>query len=151
MLKLPRKISFSVEAVLDIAYHSSGRLASSRDITRRQGIPRRYLEQVLQQLVRGGILIGKRGPKGGYRLSRERRRIMVGDIIRCIWQTETPDSKSDFKLDSELGVKVLDPLWDHIQVLAIRQLDNISIEDLCNKAKKAGVKGEGNYKHDFII
>ena len=73
MLRLSKKMMFAIEAVLDIAYHSSAEPVQSRDITRRQGIPRRYLEQALQHLVRNGLLIGVRGPRGGYRLARERR------------------------------------------------------------------------------
>ncbi len=54
----------------------------AKEITARQGVPQRYLEQVMQQLVRAGILKGVRGPRGGYRLARERRRISVGDVVR---------------------------------------------------------------------
>ena len=61
----------------------------SGEITRRQGIPRRYLEQVLQQLVRDGVLAGVRGPRGGYRLARERRRISLGEIVRVVRALET--------------------------------------------------------------
>ena len=61
----------------------------SSEITRRQGIPRRYLEQVLQQLVRAGVLSGVRGPRGGYRLARERRRISVGEIVRVVRALES--------------------------------------------------------------
>ena len=75
---------FAIEAVLDIAYHAGAQPVQSREITRRQGIPRRYLEQALQNLVRGGVLVGVRGPRGGYRLARERRRITVGEIIRAV-------------------------------------------------------------------
>ena len=75
MLRLTKKLLFAIEAVLDIAYNAGTLPVQSGEITRRQGIPRRYLEQVLQQLVRAGVLQGVRGPRGGYRLARERRRI----------------------------------------------------------------------------
>ena len=84
MLRLSRKTLFAIEAVLDIAYHAGAQPVQSREITRRQGIPRRYLEQALQNLVRGGVLVGVRGPRGGYHLARERRRISVGEIIRAV-------------------------------------------------------------------
>ena len=60
----------------------------SKEITLRQGIPQRYLEQVMQHLVRAGILKGVRGPRGGYLLARERRRISAGDIVRVIGALE---------------------------------------------------------------
>ena len=56
MLRPSKKMLFAIEAVLDIAYHAGGEPVQSREITRRQGIPRRYLEQTLQQLVRAGVL-----------------------------------------------------------------------------------------------
>ena len=78
MFRLPKKMLFAIEAVLDIAYNAVDTPVQSAEITKRQGIPRRYLEQVLQQLVRVDILTGVRGPRGGYRLARERRRITIG-------------------------------------------------------------------------
>ncbi|MCG8359473.1 MAG: Rrf2 family transcriptional regulator, partial [Kiloniellales bacterium] len=67
MLRLSKKLLFAIEAVVDIAYHAGPAPVRSTEISRRQGIPRRYLEQVLQQLVHEGILTGQRGPRGGYR------------------------------------------------------------------------------------
>jgi Rrf2 family protein len=71
MLRISKKLMFAIEAVLDIAYNAGSEPVQSGEITRRQGIPKRYLEQVLQQLVRAGVLAGVRGPRGGYRLARE--------------------------------------------------------------------------------
>jgi Rrf2 family protein len=73
MLRISKKLMFAIEAVLDIAYNAGSEPVQSGEITRRQGIPKRYLEQVLQQLVRHGILAGVRGPRGGYRLDRPHR------------------------------------------------------------------------------
>jgi len=151
MLHLSRKVLFAIEAVLDIAYHASAEPVQSRAITRRQGIPRRYLEQALQHLVRQGILIGVRGPKGGYRLAMERRRISVGDIVRVVQKMERR-KKSDLDGDaSELGQTVIRPLWDELQVNLMVTLDETTIDDLCNRANSAGVVSEGRQNLDFII
>ena len=91
MLRITKKMLFAIEAVLDIAYHAGAEPVQSREITRRQGIPQRYLEQALQHLVRDDILVGVRGPRGGYRLARERRRITVGDIVRSVRKMETAE------------------------------------------------------------
>ena len=80
MLRLSRKLMFAIEAVVDIAYNAADTPVQSKDIATRQNIPRRYLEQVLQQFVREGVLSGVRGPRGGYRLARERRRVTLGQI-----------------------------------------------------------------------
>lgn len=64
------KLVLALEAVTDIAFHSGVDPVQSQDISERLGLPRRYLEQVMQQLVRAGILRGVRGPRGGYRMAR---------------------------------------------------------------------------------
>src|SRR5258708_13027339 len=96
MIRLTKKLLFAIEAVLDIAYNGGHAPVRSSEITERQGIPRRYLEPVLQELVRHKILLGIRGPSGGYRLPRERRRISLGGIVRPRQGPETPaDPSSD--------------------------------------------------------
>ena len=89
MLTLSNKIMYSIEAVVDIAYHSNGRPVQSQRISSRQLTPGRYLEQSLQKLVKGKILTGVRGRRGGYQLARERRRISVGEIVRIITDLDT--------------------------------------------------------------
>ncbi len=151
MFRLPKKALFAIEAVLDIAYHAGAEPVQSREITRRQDIPRRYLEQALQQLVRDGILVGVRGPRGGYRLARERRRISIGDIVRVVQGVDNEDGASDDMEGSELGIKVVRPLWAGLQETLMESLDSLSIDDLCGEADKAGVVSEGRKALDFTI
>ena len=88
MLRLSKRTLYVLEAVLDIACNARPNPVQSRDIAERQGIPQRYLEGAMQHLVRAGILRGVRGPKGGYRLARERRRITVAEIVRLMEAAE---------------------------------------------------------------
>ena len=90
MLRPSKKLALALEAVVDIAFHGGSEPVQSQDIARRLGLPRRYLEQVMQQLVRAGVLKGVRGPRGGYRLARERRRISVGEVVRVVQGLEEP-------------------------------------------------------------
>ena len=150
MLQLSKKTLYAIESVLDIAYHASGETVQSREITRRQGIPRRYLEQALQQLVRHGILVGVRGPRGGYRLARERRRITVGDIIRVVHAGEPAEPTAN-EPASELGRKVVRPLWVELQADIMARLDGVTIDDLCSRAGSAGIASEGRQHLDFSI
>ncbi|MCP5366299.1 MAG: Rrf2 family transcriptional regulator [Hyphomicrobiales bacterium] len=151
MLRLSKKMLFAIEAVLDIAYHAGSEPVQSREITRRQGIPRRYLEQALQQLVRQGILIGVRGPRGGYRLARERRRITVGDIVTVVRKMETTEDPITDTEGSELGLKVVRPLWLELQEEVMAKLEAITIDDLCNRANSSGIESEGRSNLDFSI
>ena len=150
MLQLSKKTLYAIESVLDIAYHAGGETVQSREITRRQEIPRRYLEQALQQLVRHGILVGVRGPRGGYRLARERRRITVGDIIRVVNAGE-PAEPLATEPASELGRKVVRPLWVEFQADIMARLDSVTIDDLCSRADAVGIASEGRQHLDFSI
>ena len=83
MSLLPRKGLLAIAAVIDVALNARERPVSARKLAARHNLPPRHLEPVLQALVHEGILNGIRGPRGGYELARERRRITVADILRA--------------------------------------------------------------------
>lgn len=151
MLKLSKKMLYAIEAVLDIAYHAGTAPVQSSEITRRQGIPKRYLEQALQHLVRQGVLIGVRGPKGGYRLARERRRITLGEIIKIIDDVEMAEKSEVSVNESDLCKKIVRPVIEEMQIDMIKQLFDTTIDDLCERAQKANIDSEGRQSLDFII
>jgi Rrf2 family transcriptional regulator, iron-sulfur cluster assembly transcription factor len=151
MIRLTKKLLFAIEAVVDIAYNGGGQPVRSSEITEREGIPRRYLEPVLQELVRDGILIGIRGPSGGYRLARERRRISIGDIVRTVRGLETGDDPITDPAGSALGHQVVRPLWVELQDETMRRLDALTLEDLCGRAHRAGIEGRAVHAGDFEI
>ena len=148
---MSRKTLVAIEAVLDIAYHSSTNPVQRRAITRRQGIPRRYLEQVLQNLVRAGVLTGVRGPRGGYRLARERRRITLADIVQVINELESTTDPINEDNGSPLGNGVVRPLWRQFTNGCMAQLAQTNIQDLCNQAHDAGVESEDLINYDYTI
>ena len=151
MLTLSNKIMYSIEAVVDIAYYSNGQPVQSQRISSRQRTPGRYLEQSLQKLVKANILTGVRGPRGGYQLARERRRISVGEIVRIVTDSETENVVENTLTDSEISGKVLNPMWGKIQNTTLEQLDKITIEDLCIKANERGIQSEGRQTLDYAI
>jgi len=151
MIRLSRKTLFAIEAVLDIAYHSGGMPVQSGEITRRQGIPRRYLEQALQSLVRNGVLVGVRGPRGGYRLARERRRVSVGEIVRLVGNNDSDGAGSEQQTGSPLGQQVVQPLWQELQGELMMKLDRITLDQLCDRADAAGIASEARNNIDFSI
>jgi len=146
-----KRLLFAIEAVLDIAYHGGSQPVQSGDISVRQGIPRRYLEQVLQHLVRTGILAGHRGPRGGYLLGREKRRINIGEIVRAVRQFEgTPDT-IETASGSRVGLEVVRPMWRELQQKMLDELDSVTLEDLCQRAQQAGIRTDAAARLDFSI
>lgn len=141
-----RKFLEALEAVVYVALHSGAHAVNSKEIAQHQGVQPRYLEQIMQKLVKAGILRGSRGPKGGYTLARERRRQTVGEIFQVVAQLE--NQRKPNKKDSKLFKTVLTPLWDQMQDDTVKRLEDVSIEDLC---KEAGVVAPAEKKTDFAI
>ncbi len=150
-MRLTKKLMFAIEAVLDVAYNASDAPVQSKDIAERQGIPRRYLEQVLQGLVHADILRGVRGPRGGYRLARERRRITLADIVEVVEEMEGGRDPLTDPAGSELGHAVLRPIWQEIEDYAMGRLSETTIEHLCIAAQKAGIESHSQQQFNFTI
>jgi len=149
MLRLSKKTWLALEAVVDVAINARPDPVQSKEITKRQGIPQRYLEQVMQQLVHAGILKGVRGPRGGYRLARERRRISVGEVVRVVGAMESADDPVTSG-PSDLGERVIAPLWQEVQSELMERLEKITVDDLCRRAETEGVDN-GVPAPDFTI
>ncbi|MBF0271240.1 MAG: Rrf2 family transcriptional regulator [Magnetococcales bacterium] len=144
MLKFSKKLLYAIEAVTDIAYNSTGEPVQIREVTSRQGVPQRYLEQVMQRLVRAGILKGVRGPRGGYLLGRERSRISVGDIARVVMDV-AESGESGLPTDTAtgpIGRVVIRPLWGEFQEKILVMMDTVTIEELTTRAFRGGVPSE---------
>ena len=140
----------ALEAVIDIAFNARPEPVQAKEITARQGVPQRYLEQVMQQLVRAGILKGVRGPRGGYRLARERRRISVGDVVRVAESIEDAEEEK-IRPRSDLGLRIVAPLIQSLQDDVMARLDSVTIEDLCQRARNQGVEAGQGASADFTI
>jgi len=152
MLGFSRKLVHAIEAVIDIAYNAADEPVQSSEVTRRQGIPKRHLEPVLQQLVRDGVLAGVRGPRGGYRLAKERKLITVGDIARVVATLESGDGDGDASgSGSEIGRKVVQPLCRDLRAETFERLDAITVEELCRRARGEGVPSEAARRLDYSI
>ncbi len=150
MALLPRKGLLAIAAVIDVAVQSAGRPISAKTLATRHGLPPRHLESVLQSLVRDGILRGIRGPRGGYELARERRRITLGDIVRTAIGLSTADPE-DIGAHSRLLEKVIEPSVKKAGEPFLANLDSITVEDLCESADKARILEDEKAMADFAI
>jgi Rrf2 family protein len=130
---LPRKGLLAVAAVIDVALSAKERPISAKALAARHGLPPRHLESVLQALVRDGILKGIRGPRGGYELARERRRVSVNDILRA---AGTVDEIDDQSADSELLNKVVLPVLSSAEREFGVALSRINLDDMARSAER---------------
>ena len=130
LLKIQKKIIYAIEAVVDIALNSGFGPVQNEEIAKRQGIPKRYLEQTLQILVKKKILVGSRGPKGGYSLAKERRKVMIADIIKSVFN----DKKISNNFSSNLSQKIIIPLINEVTENCYKKFMDISVEEICKIA-----------------
>jgi Rrf2 family protein len=129
---LPRKGILAIAAVLDIALHARGRPVAAKSLATRHRLPPRHLEPVLQALVRQGILKGVRGPRGGYELAREQRRISAEEILRAAGTVEEDEGPVT---GSVLLSQVVTPALAQAERMFSAALARISVEDLAHSAE----------------
>ena len=133
MSLLSRKALLAIAAVVDVALHSRGQLVSAKDLAARHDLPARHLEPVLQALVRKGVLNGVRGPRGGYELARERRRITVNDILNAAGSVE--DDNGQAIQGSGLLKDVVMPAVAQAEKAYVTALSRITLEDLARRVE----------------
>jgi len=101
--------------------------------------------------VRSGILAGHRGPKGGYLLAREKRRINLGEIVRAVRQFEGSPDPVQTASGSRVALEIVRPVWRELQQEMLSKLDEVTLEDLCQKAQTAGIQTDALQRLDFSI
>lgn len=150
MILLSRRSQLAIAAVVDIALHARPSPVAAKHLAARHDLPPRHLETLLQALVRCGILKGVRGPRGGYELARERRRITAGDIARAAMQ-DTADDAMGPAPHSHLVDDVIGPEVMRASQAFLAVLDDITVEELCRRALDAAVFGAAGADADFTI
>ncbi len=75
---------YALRVIIDLAEQESNEYIPLKDIAERQDISKKYLEIIAKDLVRGGIIEGASGKRGGYRLKKSTDEISVGEIIKLM-------------------------------------------------------------------
>lgn len=135
---LPDRGLLAVAAVVDVAMNARATPVSAKALSRRHGLLPRHLETLLQELVRADILKGTRGPRGGYELARERRRITVGEILRAAARLGDADSKPRSR--PSFVDEVVRPALRGATDAFLAELDRTTVEDMCVQAEALGVE-----------
>lgn len=150
MITLSRKVFYAVEAVLYIAYNGGTDCVSSREIAEKQNMLPRYLEQIMQKLVKAGILKGMRGPSGGYRLAREKRRITLYEICSALEEGEEA-FKASIPSSTALGKWIIAPLVTGFYAPLRQQLQAMTLADLHDQASRQDITKSVDGGSDFTI
>lgn len=80
-MKISTKTRYGMRLMIDIAQNQGDGRVSLKDVSKRQGVSKKYLEQVVAPFVTADLLTVTRGPQGGYRLARPAKDISLADIV----------------------------------------------------------------------
>ena len=136
-MKISTKGRYALRLMIDLAQHDAAGYIPLRDISRRQEISAKYLEQIVVQLSRAGLVTATRGAQGGYQLARHPAQYTVGEILRitegslapvaCLEHdpVECPRAEDCITLDFWRG------LYDAVN----RYVDSVTLEYLVSRGK----------------
>ncbi|MFZ3209666.1 MAG: Rrf2 family transcriptional regulator [Geobacteraceae bacterium] len=155
-MRLSTRTRYGLRALFDIAYNSGNLPTQIQDISRRQSISPRYLEQIFQSLKKGGIIKSKRGPRGGYFLARGIEEITVMDVLTATeGEMDLIDCGSDKKRKKPGcefdGSIVTESVWREASARLKECLAAITIKTLCERGQTMGVKREQDHRFLYYI
>lgn len=158
-MRLSTKSRYGLRALFDIAYNCGSTPTQIQDISRRQQISPRYLEQIFQNLKRAGILKSKRGPQGGYALARKPEEITVLEILNATEQdvllvdcAGATSRKRKRKADCPFeGNCVTQTVWEEASALLNALFGGMTLQTLCQRGHDMGIKKEQDPKVMYYI
>ncbi|CQR60095.1 Putative HTH-type transcriptional regulator Rv1287/MT1325 [Streptomyces leeuwenhoekii] len=141
-MRISAKADYAVRAALELAAAGEDISLKAETIASAQGIPHKFLEGILGDLRRGGLVVSRRGGNGGYRLARPADTIAIADVIRA----------ADGPLVSVRGVRPpelsytgpaqsLLPLWIAVRANVRKILDEVTLADVAAAALPEEVVG----------
>lgn len=142
-MKISTKGRYALRLMLDLALNSRGNAIPLRDVAQRQEISDKYLEQIVTQLSRAGLVRSVRGAGGGYLLTRPAGEYSVGEILRVLEGSLAPVSCAD---NSECCGRaeqcVTAEVWREIQEAVSGVVDRLTLEELVHRYHKKCPNGD---------
>jgi Rrf2 family cysteine metabolism transcriptional repressor len=134
-MKVSTRVHYGLRAMTELARsYREDRLLSISEIARNEDLPLAYLEQLVGELRRGGLVEGTRGVHGGYRLSRAPESVTVGEVYRILEGEVAPvDCTAEDYLPGACGresVCMSRSIWERVQSAILGVLDSTTLDDL---------------------
>ena len=139
-MKITRKGEYALEALLDLAFLYGEKTLTLRELSVKNRIPYKFLEQIMMVLKRNGFVESIKGKFGGYTLARSPKSISVGEVVRAIDGSlsplaTTPEIKKRAKQDNHPGLYVT---FLEARDAVAEILDQRSLADVCEKSLELG-------------
>ena len=135
-MKLSTRSRYGTRLLVDLARHDDQGPIQIGEISKRQGISVKYLEQLIRPLKKAGYVTSVRGAKGGHLLAKKPEQIRLGDIVR-LFETHTDlvdciNSPENCDMSDECRVRLV---WQEATAVLYQKLDNTSIADLVKQSR----------------
>lgn len=128
LLDLSSKVEYAVLALLELASHKGEKAPlTMSEITDKQPIPDRYLEQILALLRRAGLVKSQRGSRGGFVLAREPRQITLLEIVTLM---EGEHKEGEQVANSTPEKDLIYEIWDEANAACSKVLKHYTLQDL---------------------
>jgi len=116
LMQIPRRVDYGLRAVIHLAGQEPDKCCSMGQIAKQQGVPRKFLEKIIQDLIRGGLIKSKRGSTGGYTLARSADAISFCDVIEAIEGPIAVNACLDHKLGCDQMPRcTMIGVWSEVQ------------------------------------
>ena len=136
-MKISTKGRYALRMLLDLAEHQNDGFIALKDIAERQGISKKYLEQIIPVLNRSDVLNANRGYQGGYKLAKSPDKYTVGAILRLTEGSIAPVACLDHEpVDCPRREDCITlPLWKGLNKVITDYLDSVTLQDLLDNQK----------------
>ena len=133
-MKISTKGRYALRMMIDIALHNTGEWISLKDISNRQGISIKYLEQIVTSLTKSGLLLSSRGSQGGYMLAKPPEKYSVGQILRVIEGNFAPVAclESDENNCERRSICPTIDFWEGLYDVINKYMDSFTLQDLAD-------------------
>ena len=133
-MKISQKAEYALNATLDLALFAppNGAVRSAQ-LARRTGVPEKFLEAILLELRKAGVVASKRGPDGGHWLARDPSRLTVGAVLDAIDGPFEADMKTGGRRQTP-AQRALQQMWSQVTRAVRLVIDDVTIEDLRRQA-----------------
>lgn len=136
-MKVSTKGRYALRVMLDLAVNNTGEFIPLKEVSERQGITLKYLEQIIILLKRSGYLKSSRGNGGGYKLAKSPQEYTIGDILRTTEGSLSPIAC----LEDENNMcprNVMCPtlnFWMGLDKVINEYIDSVTLQDMLDQQK----------------
>jgi len=136
-VRISTKGRYALRLMIDLACHNTGEYITLKEISIRQEISLKYLEQIITLLNKAGYLYSTRGAYGGYKLAKEPKDYTVGEILRITEGSLAPVTCIESEFNECMRSKncATQEYWKGLYEVINNYLDTTTLEDLLNRQK----------------